>query len=77
MGHLLMRLQKTGVAKKALVIKVAANGTLTFKGPQELTASNPTIQVLFQNNHADVRDQVRLAQPNYGYLKKRLRRNHD
>ena len=70
MGHLLMRLQKTGVAKKALVIKVAADGTLTFKGPQELTASNPTIQVLFQNNHADVQDQVRWLSQIVAILKK-------
>lgn len=70
MGHLLMRLQKMGVAKKALVIKVAVDGTLTFNGPQEFTASNPTIQVLFQNNHADVQDQVRWLSQIVAILKK-------
>ena len=57
-GHLLWRLQKAGIAKKTLVVKVSAKGQLTFSGLSRLSANNPTIQVLFANNHADVQDQV-------------------
>ncbi|MCP8858264.1 alpha/beta fold hydrolase [Latilactobacillus fuchuensis] len=57
-GHLLGRLQKMGLAKKTLVVKVSKRGELTFSGLSRLSAVNPTIQVLFANNHADVQVQV-------------------
>ncbi|EHE85487.1 PGAP1-like family protein [Latilactobacillus curvatus CRL 705] len=58
-GHLLGRLQKAGIAKKSMVIWVGRNGRLHVDGDAALQANNPTIQVLFANNRADVQDQVR------------------
>lgn len=58
-GHLLWRLQKQGIAKKSMIIRVAKDGKLRVTGDHILRANNPTIQVLFANNHADVQDQVR------------------
>ena len=57
--HLIHGAQKSGWAQKALVVKIKSNGAMVFEGKLDVQAPNPMVQVLFENNRAPERRQVR------------------
>lgn len=57
-GRMLQRFSRSGIAQKALVVRVTKNGTFKFSGDWQFESCNPCIQVLFQKNKATVVQQV-------------------
>lgn len=72
-NHLIEAAVATGKAKKVLTITVSPTGTLTYTGKWQKKLKYPLIQVLFQNNQAEIPQQakwintvIRSLQTHYG-----------
>lgn len=52
--HMIQAAEKSGAAKKTLIARVAADGKVSYSGTWDFTQKNPIIQVLFENNTAEI-----------------------
>ena len=57
--HMIQAAEKAGAAKKVLIAHVAADGKVTYSGTWDFTQKNPIIQVLFENNTAEIPEEAK------------------
>lgn len=67
--HMIHAAEKAGVAKKVLIAKVGADGKISYAGKWDFTQKNPIIQVLFEDNTAEIPTEAKWLNAIVAHLK--------